>query len=508
MKQTKLLKSILIPTLGISVIGTIATISTSCGSENPNVVHVAGVTLDKTSTTLAVGDTETLIATVLPENATDKSVTWSSNNESVATVVNGTITAVGVGNATITVTTNDGGLTATCVVTVNSVHITSITLNKTSTTLAVGDTETLIATISPENATDKSVTWSSNNESVAIVNENGTITAVGLGTANITVRTNDGGLTATCEVNVCNPYVVVTANADSTLTLNNIGVGENNPDLQYTTDGTNWTTYNTAINISQGQRLYLKGNNPTGWSHTNSSYSSLSITGDVSISGNVMGLLDNGAAPGKEGDITTIPCDYCFYDLFENSTGITSISEDFLPATNLKSNCYNGMFYKCTALPAAPELPATILADSCYSAMLAGCASLITAPKLPAKTLADWCYTSMFSGCTSLTTAPELPATTLAENCFLYMFYQCTSLTTAPTLPATRLFDGCYQYIFFGCKSLNSIKIGYLGYCYKDYFSNWVNGVASSGTFYNNEVSSQTAQDFQLPSGWTTEKFN
>ena len=156
--------------------------------------------MDKTSTTLAVGDTETLIATVLPENATDKSVTWSSNNESVATVVNGRITAVGLGNATITVTTNDGGLTATCVVTVNSVHITSITLNKTSTTLAVGDTDTLIATISPENATDKSVTWSSNNESVAIVNENGTITAVGVGNATITVRTNDGGLTATCEV--------------------------------------------------------------------------------------------------------------------------------------------------------------------------------------------------------------------------------------------------------------------------------------------------------------------
>ena len=316
------------------------------------------------------------------------------------------------------------------------------------------------------------------------------------------------------------------------LALNN--KGENNPDLQYSTDGKSWSTYSSELNINQGQSLYLKGNNPNGWSSSDSVYSSLAIIGDVSISGNVMGLLDNGAKPGEAEDLTDIPCGYCFYDLFFESTGITSISEDFLPATNLKSNCYNGMFYKCTALPAAPELPATILADSCYSAMLAGCASLITAPKLPAKTLADWCYTSMFSGCTSLTTAPELPATTLAggcycgmfnnctslttapelpattlaENCFLYMFYQCTSLTTAPTLPATRLFDGCYQYIFFGCKSLNSIKIGYLGYCYKDYFSNWVNGVASSGTFYNNEVSSQTAQDFQLPSGWTTEKFN
>ncbi|MBQ6280326.1 MAG: Ig domain-containing protein, partial [Mycoplasma sp.] len=195
MKQTKLLKSILIPTLGVSAIGTIPVVSTSCGSENPNVVHVAGVTLDKTSMTLAVGDTETLSANVFPETATDKSVTWSSNNESVAIVnENGTITAIGVGNATITVTTNDGGLTATCEVTVDTIHVTGVTLDKTSTTLAVGDTKTLTATILPENATDKSVTWSSNNESVAIVNENGTITAIGVGNATITVTTNDGGL--------------------------------------------------------------------------------------------------------------------------------------------------------------------------------------------------------------------------------------------------------------------------------------------------------------------------
>ena len=77
MKTTKLLKSILIPTLGISAIGTIAAVSTSCGQANPDpdIVHVTSVELDKTSATLTIGDTETLTATVLPENATDKSVT-------------------------------------------------------------------------------------------------------------------------------------------------------------------------------------------------------------------------------------------------------------------------------------------------------------------------------------------------------------------------------------------------------------------------------------------------
>jgi hypothetical protein len=83
----------------------------------------------------------------------------------------------------------------------------------------------------------------------------------------------------------------------------------------------------------------LKANNPTGWSHS-SGGSVLRIVGNVSISGNVMGLLDNGAKPGESGDITNIPCDYCFIHLFENSTGIKSVSEDFLPATSLTNACY------------------------------------------------------------------------------------------------------------------------------------------------------------------------
>ena len=105
MKTTKLLKSILIPTLGISAIGTIATISTSCGSRSKDldIVHVTSVSLDKTSITLAAGDTETLTATVLPENATDKSVAWSTSDWTVAIVnQNGTVAAVGPGNVTIT----------------------------------------------------------------------------------------------------------------------------------------------------------------------------------------------------------------------------------------------------------------------------------------------------------------------------------------------------------------------------------------------------------------------
>ena len=299
------------------------------------------------------------------------------------------------------------------------------------------------------------------------------------------------------------PYVAITANRNSTLELRNYN--DNNPNLQYSTDGTSWSTYNTTININQGQTYYLKGNNSTGWSHGWDKTSTLSITGDVSISGNVMGLLDNGAKPGEQRDITNIPNNYCFDDLFAGSSGITSVSKSFLPATSLATYCYNGMFKGCTSLETAPNLPATSLATNCYSSMFQGCTALTVAPKLPATSLADCCYAQMFFHCSSLTTAPNLPATTLADACYWLMFNGCSSLTTAPELPATTLKQGCYNGMFSGCSSFNSIKIGYTGNYNSNYFENWVQGVADSGTFYYN--GNQTAQDFKLPDGWQTRKF-
>jgi hypothetical protein len=115
-----------------------------------------------------------------------------------------------------------------------------------------------------------------------------------------------------------------------------------------------------------------------------------------------MALLDNGAAPGEQGDITDIPCEYCFYSLFDGSTGITSISEDFLPATNLTNYCYSWMFQYCSSLVKAPNLPATTLADGCYAWMFPYCSALTTAPVLSATTLSTSCFEFMFADCTSL----------------------------------------------------------------------------------------------------------
>lgn len=166
-----------------------------------NVVAVESITLDKSSLELTEGETATLVATVKPDNATNKTVTWSSSNASVASVdANGTVTAVAEGSATISAKAGDK--TAICTVTVkkNVVAVESITLDKSSLELTEGETATLTASVKPDNATNKTVTWSSSNQSVATVDQNGTVTAVAEGNTTITAKAGDKS--ATCTVTV------------------------------------------------------------------------------------------------------------------------------------------------------------------------------------------------------------------------------------------------------------------------------------------------------------------
>ena len=179
----------------------------------PPVVSVTGVTLNKTSTSIQVGGTETLTATVSPKDAANKKVTWKSSNAAIASVdANGKVTGVKAGEATITVTTEDGGKTATCKVTVSDkeIKVTGVKLNKSETSLLVGGNETLTATVLPEDATNQNVTWKSDKPEIATVDANGKVTAVKVGEATITVTTEDGGKTATCKVTVKAATVAVT----------------------------------------------------------------------------------------------------------------------------------------------------------------------------------------------------------------------------------------------------------------------------------------------------------
>ena len=176
-------------------------------------VNVTEVTLDKTELTLTEGETGTLTATVKPDNADNRKVTWSSDKTEVATVDgDGNVTAVKPGEAVVTVTTEDGGKTATCKVTVKAkaVNVTEVTLDKTELTLTEGETETLTATVRPDNADNRKVTWSSDKTEIATVDGAGRVTAVKAGEAVITVTTEDGGKTATCKVTVKAKTVSVT----------------------------------------------------------------------------------------------------------------------------------------------------------------------------------------------------------------------------------------------------------------------------------------------------------
>ena len=194
------------------------------------IVPVTGVEIDKHNILLDLGGdlmakTGQLTAIIIPSNATNKGVTWSSDDDNVATVNSaGLVTAVDEGTATITVKTIDGAYTDDCEVTVQllTVKVTGVTLNKNNLALGSGWEETLVATVSPSNATNKGVTWSSSDTTLATVDSNGKVTANTTGKAGpavITVTTDDGGIYDECVVAV-QPVSVTGVELDqNTMTL-------------------------------------------------------------------------------------------------------------------------------------------------------------------------------------------------------------------------------------------------------------------------------------------------
>ncbi|MGI6307776.1 MAG: leucine-rich repeat protein [Dethiobacteria bacterium] len=194
---------------------TIKAVTIGFGRENSDIatfeykvqiVAVTGVSISESDQTLNEGETIQLNAVVEPENATNKGVSWSSSDEAVATVSEtGLVTAVSEGEATITVTTDDGGLTDSITMTVEKpsvVPVTGVSISDGDQELEEGEIIQLNAVLEPENATNKGVSWSTSDAAVATVSETGLVTAVSEGEATVTVTTDDGGLTDSITVTV------------------------------------------------------------------------------------------------------------------------------------------------------------------------------------------------------------------------------------------------------------------------------------------------------------------
>ena len=288
------------------------------------------------------------------------------------------------------------------------------------------------------------------------------------------------------------PYVTFSAPAEQTFKMVCYG-GYTISNLEYSVNFGDWKKVKANKGVTFGGKnggLRLRGKNIKGTADPNDTriYSTITFIFDKDKEKDV----NTNVMVACTGDIRTL-LDYSNYDkvntsqarfvkLFNNCQALTSAPK--LPATDIASDCYNGMFYYCRYLKNAPELPATILKDQCYQNMFNACVSLTSAPKLPATKLAFNCYANMFSYCYWLKEAPELPATKLAwqcyqdmftncsfskapklpaeimkTNCYAGMFAGCTNLTEAPELPAKQLESFCYSRMFQGCTKLSTVTM-------------------------------------------------
>ncbi|MBQ7005505.1 MAG: Ig-like domain-containing protein [Clostridia bacterium] len=181
------------------------------------VKSVTGIKLDKASITINVGKYTTITPSVYPADATVKTVYWTSSNYDVATVdTAGKVTAKAPGYAVITAKTKDGSYTAKTEVLVIQ-PVTGVTLNKTSSYLNLGATMTLVPTISPENASIKSVTWSSSDPSIATVSSSGVVTGLKKGVVTITCKTTNGAKIATCKISVVKRVTGISLNKEEAI---------------------------------------------------------------------------------------------------------------------------------------------------------------------------------------------------------------------------------------------------------------------------------------------------
>ena len=344
-------------------------------------------------------------------------------------------------------------------------------------------------------------------------------------------------------------------------------IHQNNLEYNVNEEGWQKYTIDSEIEIPKGQKVYFRSTATiNGWGGSSRFYcyspgsDKTQKDGHFSIGGNIASLIvgDDYPALGSQG----LTGDWTFNECFSGHKNLIDASELILPMLTCKTGCYKAMFSGCTSLTAIPELPATTLANSCYERMFEGCTSLAYIPydyTLPAVSLPASCYKSMFKGCAELVSAPAISATsvgesaceamfyecaalttvqgltvsdvskkgcyqmflgcisltsalgitlsapTLNEACYYSMFEGCTSLASAPDLPASTLVKNCYNRMFYGCALLNSVRcMATSGINTNGSTSNWLYGVAATGTFTQSVSASWTRNSASgIPVGWT-----
>ena len=450
-------------------------------------VSVIGVTLDKTDLSLNVGEEYYLTATIDPSNASEHTIEWSSASSSIATVKNGLVKGIAVGETTITA--RIGGKSTVCNVKVGQIDYSKEYF--TIELLSDGDVsyqEKYPYNCKIETSTDNGQTWN-----------------VGLGgrfKKGDKIRIRGKNLTYYNR-----GYFITNGTVTKLKVYGNLMslIDYDFEDLDTFPAGCTQVFQNFFYNckgLISAKNLVFPNNT------TEACYKEMFFD---------CGLLTEGPTilPAKK-----LAKD-CYNGMFRNCASLQNAPE--LPATSLAESCYMNMFLGCEKLTTAPELPATQLETRCYagmfnrtglikspdlpaetipcdayhsmffscknlvttgtirakktisasssyivsyfdgygtyltgnmSRMFAQCSSLVVAPRLVLTTIGTGCLSEMFSECTKLKEAPELPATTLASRCYSEMFNGCTSLSKPPKLPATVLADDCYEAMFMGCTSL------------------------------------------------------
>ena len=440
-------------------------------------VEPTGITLDKEAVNVEVKGNTTLTATVAPEDASDKSVTWTSSSTSIATVKDGVVTGVKAGTATITATTVNG-LKASCKITV-VVPPSSVSIYPTSKTLKPSETVTLRATVSPSSAYDKSVSWTSSNDAVAEVDEEGVVTAISPGTATITATTINGK-TATCKVTVSDPdpftYTYDDTNMTATVTgLANPSATLNDPVIPDTKvyNGNTYTV--TAIKDSAfANSKKLTGSLTIGNSVITIGKTAFSgctaLTGTLTI-GNSVSIISESAFHGCKGftGSLTIPnsVTYIGDEAFYNCPGFTGT----LTIGNAVESIGYWAFLHCTGFSGSLTIPnsVTTLGYSAFQDCTGFTGSLTIGNALTAieketfkgcdgfsgtLTIGNSVATigeSAFDGCTQFTGSLTIPNSTTEIG--QYAFRNCSALDGTLTLGENLLTIG--EYAFDHCSGLN-----------------------------------------------------